>query len=127
MNQHDTTGLLISRDLLFISKIRGTASELGCTILVADDDTKARSYIQAYNPRVVFVDLASGAMTSPSALQGYRQLVDSHSTFIAFGSHVDRPTLEAARNAGCEIVLPRSRFVAELADLITQHLKSRSE
>jgi hypothetical protein len=33
---------------------------------------------------------------------------------IAYGSHVEAATLHAAREAGCDLVLPRSRFVEEL-------------
>lgn len=32
---------------------------------------------------------------------------------IGFGSHVDTETLDAARAAGCDEVLPRSRFFAD--------------
>ena len=37
---------------------------------------------------------------------------------IAFGSHVDRARLEAARAAGCTEVLARSVFFARLAELL---------
>ena len=37
---------------------------------------------------------------------------------IGFGSHVQRELLDAARAAGCEVVLKRSEFFARLAELI---------
>ena len=33
---------------------------------------------------------------------------------VAYGSHVDTASLQAARTAGCDPVLPRSKFVKEL-------------
>ena len=39
-------------------------------------------------------------------------------TIIGYGSHVDTATLKAARDAGCDVVLPRSKFVEELAHLL---------
>ena len=33
---------------------------------------------------------------------------------IGFGSHVDKETLDAAKAAGCNEVMPRSKFVKEL-------------
>ena len=33
---------------------------------------------------------------------------------VAYGSHVDVETLRKAREAGCDPVLPRSKFVEEL-------------
>lgn len=37
---------------------------------------------------------------------------------VAFGSHVDREVLDAARAAGCDEVLPRSAFFARAAELL---------
>ncbi len=37
---------------------------------------------------------------------------------VAFGSHVDRDRLAAARAAGCAEVLPRSAFFSRVADLL---------
>jgi len=33
---------------------------------------------------------------------------------VAYGSHVDAAGLKAARDAGCDVVLPRSAFVEQL-------------
>lgn len=38
---------------------------------------------------------------------------------VGFASHVDAELLAAARAAGCDEVLPRSRFFASLADRIS--------
>ena len=37
---------------------------------------------------------------------------------IAFGSHVDRELLEAARAAGCDEVMPRSEFFRRARELL---------
>lgn len=42
---------------------------------------------------------------------------------LAFGSHVDVPTMTAAREAGADQVLARSRFVSDLPALIRKHLR----
>jgi hypothetical protein len=39
---------------------------------------------------------------------------------LGFGSHVDDALLEAARAAGCALVLPRSRFFADPAAAIAR-------
>jgi len=41
---------------------------------------------------------------------------------VAYGSHVDKARLDAARAAGCDEVLPRSKFSAELPDLLRRYL-----
>jgi hypothetical protein len=115
------TGLLLSRDLIFTSKIKGTAAELGYPMMVAGADSQARSIIEAYQPRVVLVDLAAGALVAPAALIAYQGIAGSEAWFVAFGSHVDVDVLAAARAAGCHDVLPRSRFAAELPELMRRY------
>ncbi len=42
---------------------------------------------------------------------------------ICFGSHVDTATLKAARSSGADAVMARSRFVAELPNLIQKYAR----
>jgi hypothetical protein len=63
---------------------------------------------------LVIVDLGRpGASGAISAVTGRARI-------IGYGSHVDRITLDAARAAGCDEVLPRSQFFARVGDLLAQ-------
>ena len=115
-------GILLSRDLIFTSKVTGTARALGHRVLVAGDVSLASAMIAQWSPRVVFVDLAAGDLAQPAALLALRKQAGEATPFVAFGSHVDVDSLAAARAAGCDPVLPRSRFSAELPDLIRRYL-----
>jgi hypothetical protein len=42
---------------------------------------------------------------------------------ICFGSHVDVDTLKIARSCGADLVLPRSKFVADLPGLIAEYAR----
>src|SRR4051812_16089513 len=114
-------GLLLSRDLIFTSKVTGTARALGYQVLTAGNIALALAMIDQWHPRVVFVDLASGDLVGQDALFAYRKLAPG-TPFVAFGSHVDTASLAEAAAAGCDPVLPRSRFSAMLAELIEQYL-----
>jgi CheY-like chemotaxis protein len=118
----EPTGLLLSRDLIFTSKITGTARELGHRVLVAGNRALALSMIDQWRPRVVFVDLAAGDLVATPALIAYQTAAPAGTPFVAFGSHVDTQALDAARAAGCDPVLPRSKFTAELPELIRRFL-----
>ncbi|MDR3634956.1 MAG: HAD family phosphatase [Isosphaeraceae bacterium] len=118
----EVTGLLLSRDLLFTSKITGTARELGRRVLVAGNTALATEMIGQWRPTVVFVDLAAGSLVSVPALTAFIAQAGPGTTFIAFGSHVDTDALAAAKAAGCNLVLPRSRFTTELAGLIQKYM-----
>jgi DNA-binding NarL/FixJ family response regulator len=115
------TGLLLSRDLIFTSKVTGTARALGRRVMVAGSPALAAQMIEQWRPLVVFVDLAAGDLASPAALIALAKTAPG-TPFVAFGSHVDTASLAAAAAAGCDPVLPRSRFTAELPDLIRRYL-----
>lgn len=119
---HDgSAGLLLSRDLIFTTKITSTARELGYRIVTAGNPALASSLIVQSTPRAVFVDLSAGDLVSPSAILALRALAPGV-PFVAFGSHVDTAALTAASTAGCDPVLPRSRFSAQLPALIELYL-----
>ena len=92
-------GILLSRDLIFTSKVTGTARLLGRRVLVAGDVSLASAMIAQWQPRVVFVDLAAGDLVQPAALLAFQKLAAPATPFVAFGSHVDTAALAAARAA----------------------------
>ena len=114
----EPAGLLLSRDLIFTSKITGTARELGHRVMVAGNVALASTMIEQWRPKVVFVDLAAGELVSVLALMSYMKIAPMGTPFVAFGSHVDVAALAAAKAAGCDPVMPRSKFSNELPDLI---------
>ena len=57
----------------------------------------------------------------PSALNTYQSLAGSDAWFVAFGPHVEADSLAAAKAAGCQVVLPRSKFTAELPELMQRY------
>src|SRR5206468_2784299 len=79
--------------------------------------------IDQWRPRVVFVDLSAGDLAGPAALLALTKAAPG-TPFVAFGSHVDTASLAAAAASGCDPVLPRSRFSAELPELIRRYLGS---
>ena len=113
------TGLLLCADLIFTTKIKTTAADLGYEIVVAHDQAGAERQLATSRPRVVIVDLTAGATASAAALARYRALAPD-AYFVAFGPHVDADALDAARSAGCQSVLPRSKFAAKLPELLRQ-------
>ena len=111
-------GLLLSRDLIFTSKVTGTAQALGHKVIVAGNVALASAMLEQWTPVIVFADLGAGDLVAPANLVRFRELMGEAVTFLAFGSHVDVEALAAARDAGCDPVLPRSKFTQILPELI---------
>jgi DNA-binding NarL/FixJ family response regulator len=110
------TALLLSGDLFFTSKITGTAQAVGLRM-----DVRAAIPDEIPGPaaggyRLVIIDLAETAIT-PAEVIGRLSETD-RPRVIAYGSHVATAKLNAARDAGCDEVHPRSRFSAELAEIL---------
>jgi hypothetical protein len=115
------TGLLVSRDLIFTTKIKGTAADLGYAMLVASTQLQAESIIASCRPPVILVDLTGGQMAGSGALRAYQALAGADAWLIAFGPHVDVEALAAAKAVGFHVVLPRSIFTAKLPEFLVQY------
>ena len=61
----------------------------------------------------VLLDLHNPGLDIESTVRQLKKLT-SPPFVVGYGSHVDAPTLKRARDAGCDLVLPRSKFVEEL-------------
>lgn len=122
---HDQpVGLFLSRDLMFTSRISSEARAQGVRVVTAGSAAQAAAMIDQWKPVVVFVDLTAGAVAAPEALVGYRVKTGTSAVYIAFGPHVEKASLEAARDAGCDLVMPRGKFHADLPELIRRYLGS---
>ncbi len=95
-------------DLMDRSKVASAAE--GRVRFVADP---AELVAAAADADLVVVDLGRPAVSGVLAA-----MVAAGPPVVAFGSHVDRDTLAAARRAGCRDVLARSAFFAELPTLL---------
>lgn len=92
-------------------------------------DLMDRSRIEAAVPGVRFVTTPEELVAAPEALVVVDlaragvldRLASVPGRVVGFGAHVDQPLLEAASLAGCDLVLPRSKFFRELATLVEGH------
>jgi DNA-binding NarL/FixJ family response regulator len=126
MANADTSGLLLSDDMIFSSRITGTAQALGLKIDAVKSAKTLTARAKERTPTCVILDLSHPEL-QPSEL--IRELHDACSCMprlVAFGSHVDTATLRAAREAGCDIVLPRSAFVEQLPGSLAEWLTPSS-
>jgi CheY-like chemotaxis protein len=107
------SAILLSDDLIFTSRVTGTARDLGLQVTPARTATALLALAQKQPLTCVIVDLSNAGLIIGELTAGLREL-PLRPRVVAYGSHVDTATLRAARDAGCDVVLPRSQFVAEL-------------
>ncbi|MCI0402646.1 MAG: response regulator [Acidobacteria bacterium] len=106
-------------DLFFIGKLAGTAKQVGATLQTTSANKFSLETLREVKPALVIFDLNAG---SASAVELIRQLkADAElaaTPVIGFFSHVQVELMRAAEQAGCNEVMPRSKFTATLADIL---------
>ena len=115
-------GLLLSDDLIFTSRIAGTARALGLTVKAGRSADALLALARQQAPACVLLDLHNPGLDLPDLLRRLAEVCAPLPRVVAYGSHVDTATLKAARAAGCDKVLPRSQFVEELPDALVDWL-----
>ncbi len=117
-----TTGLLLSDDLIFTSRVTGTARALGLTVQAARSPEALENLARRQTPRCVIIDLGNPGLAIRDLIQHLRDICTPMPKVVAYGSHVDTATLKQARDAGCDLVWPRSKFAEELAQALPEWL-----
>jgi CheY-like chemotaxis protein len=107
-------GLLLSDDLIFTSRVVGTARDLGRTIRAARSAAELEAFAVQEPPACVIVDLANPGLVIGDLVCRLRGACPRMPRVVAYGPHVEAAALRAAREAGCDPVLPRSQFVEQL-------------
>jgi CheY-like chemotaxis protein len=113
-------------DLFFLAKVHETAKHTGVTLETAATGEQLLKAAAASPAALVLVDLnarqgaldaverlcASNGPARPASGQGNPRRV------IAFLSNVQTDLAERARAAGCQDVMPRSKFTQNLAEIL---------
>ena len=102
-------------DLFFQMKLAETAKQLGVELKVATTNDALLNLLEPA-PKLVIVDL--NAKSQP--VQVIQQLRTREKTLrvIGFLSHVQHELAAQAQAAGCDEVMPRSRFTQNLAGIL---------
>jgi DNA-binding NarL/FixJ family response regulator len=106
----------IVTDLMFVVRIGDAVRRAGRKPMFVGSLERARVQA-AERPVLVIVDLAC---TAADPIQVIQEVKELGIPVIAFGAHVDTEALQAAKKAGADRVLPRSRFVEELEKLVAE-------
>jgi len=111
--------LVILDDLLFTSRIRATAAQVGASVAFARSLDAAVAEMQKSLPSLVVFDLNNPRIDALGIVESMKADPRLASVpLMAFASHVQVASMEAARRAGVNDVLPRSAFAERLPDIL---------
>jgi DNA-binding NarL/FixJ family response regulator len=100
--------------------VTGTAAANGGEVAVAENLTEAETLCRELPIAFVIIDLSVSEPDIATIMTRLRAAAGPVPA-IAFGSHVDKERLDEARAAGCDEVMPRSRFSSELPALLRRY------
>jgi DNA-binding NarL/FixJ family response regulator len=115
-------GLLLCDDLIFVSRVSGTAKTLGLTLRSVKMVGDLVHFARQAPPRCVIIDLHAPALVIDELVAELAAL-QPKPFIVGYGSHVDTATLKKAREGGCDLVWPRSKFVEELPTALAEWFK----
>jgi PleD family two-component response regulator len=113
--------LAVLDDLMFTSKIKTTASQLGAPVTFARSAEAALAAMRQSPPSLVILDLNNTRINPLAIVAGMKQdpALASIRT-VGYASHVQVDVINAARQAGVDDVLARSAFTQNLPQILSQ-------
>ena len=111
--------LAVLDDLMFTSKIKTTASQLGVTVAFARSPDAALAEMRKSPPALVVFDL-NNPRTDPLGIVARMKQDPTLASVrtVGYASHVQTDVINAAREAGVDDVMARSAFTQQLAAIL---------
>ncbi len=102
---------------MFWARVRDAAFRAGIAVARVEAEPAMEESFLAGGVARLLVDLEVRGL-DPLAWAGRWKERPDRPFLVAFGSHVDAARLEAAKDAGFDLVVPRSRFHQRIEDLL---------
>ncbi len=114
------SALVLTADLVLISQLSGAAMRSGTTVEVAGSIEDLLSKADAGEPSLVILDLSHAGLVPGDVVGRLKPLLPA-ATILAFGPHVHKGRLAAASAAGCDTVMSRGQFHAEMDAILREY------
>ena len=115
--------ILLDTDLFFVVKVRTTLQHAGYDVRTARSLDDFTGRLAADAPALALVNTAIAGVDWRAAIIAARE---ARIPVIAFGSHVDLETQQAARDAGATRVIANSKLAADLPGIVARTLQASS-
>ncbi|HEX3034929.1 MAG TPA: response regulator [Thermodesulfobacteriota bacterium] len=109
-------------DLFFSSKIREAAKSLDLNLEITKNTTGLIEKLESQKPSLLIFDLNCKVCSPLEIIENLKSssaLKDVPT--LGYLSHVQTDLKEQATKAGCDLVLPRSKFSKDLREILTKY------
>lgn len=120
MSHATSSALFLTGDLVFASKVQAAAGRTGKRLEVV---MSAAALLDRMHEgvRLALIDLAAPGLDIRDLVPKLRGL-EHPPAVVAYAPHVHEQRLAAAAEAGCDMVLTRGQFNAQIDDLLKTYL-----
>ncbi len=115
--------VLLDTDLFFVVKVRTMLQHAGYDVRTARSSADFARRLTDDTPVLALVNTATAGVDWRAAIGAARS---AGIPVIAFGSHVDLETQQAARAAGATRVIANSRLASDLPGIVARTLRTSS-
>ena len=112
--------ILLSTDLMISSHVAGAAMRSGTQVRTASSVAALLEQAAEGQPSLVILDLSMPGIDPTQLVPQLKSLPVPTATIAAFGPHVHAARLEAAAAAGCDVVMSRGQFHAQVDALLAR-------
>lgn len=113
------TALLHTHDLLSASRIASAAMAAGVELITCAECDAMLRLVAEGDIHLVLLDLATPGMVAADCIAQLRSAGTERLSIVAYGPHVNAARLDEARQAGCDRVLARGQFLAQVSAILT--------
>ncbi len=110
-------------DLFFLAKIQETARKLNVKVQFVKSEKEVLDAVAENEqaPSLIIMDLNNASVKPVPTITKLKSKLKKQTNIIGFLSHVQGDLKMKAREAGCDMVLPRSAFSQNLPQLLRRH------
>jgi CheY-like chemotaxis protein len=112
--------VLLSSDLVVASRVEGAAAQVGATVRAISSVEAAIASCGAEQVELLIIDLAMPSLDVGTLVNQLRADASRSVRIVAFGPHVHEGRLAAAREAGCDTVMSRGQFFAQITAILAR-------
>jgi|1185.fasta_scaffold243450_2 DNA-binding response OmpR family regulator len=110
--------VLLANDLMVVSHVQSAAARIGANVRMATTAAEAQRICNEDGAGILLIDLAMPGLDLEFARTMKEASVSPR--IVAFGPHVHKERLAAAREVGCDLVTSRGEFFSQI-DTILQN------
>jgi CheY-like chemotaxis protein len=110
-------------DLFFVAKIQEISRKLNVKVefVKTDKEILEKTESSEEKPSLIIVDLNSNGIKPLPVITKMRSKFKKSTSIVGFVSHVQGDLKVKAQEAGCDVVMPRSAFSQNLANILRRH------